>query len=151
MAAHQAPPSLGFSRQERGVGCHFLLQCMKVKSESGVAQSCLTLRDPKDSSLPASSIHRIFQARVLEWGHCLLRLHGTTKAKSHQIFDLSLWLLNSSKTVTNKSYASLERNPNIYGQLTFDKQAKTIPWRKRRVFSKNGSGTTGFPTWKRRK
>ena len=83
--------------------------------------------------------------------HCLLRLHGTTKAKSHQIFDLSLWLLNSSKTVTNKSYASLERNPNIYGQLTFDKEAKTIPWRKRRVFSTNGSGTTGFPTRKRRK
>ena len=51
-----------------GVGCHFLLQCMKVKSESEVAQSCLTLRDPMDCSLPGSSIHRIFQARVLEWG-----------------------------------------------------------------------------------
>ena len=48
MAAHQAPPSLGFSRQETGVGCHFLLQCMKVKSESEVAQSCPTLRDPLD-------------------------------------------------------------------------------------------------------
>ena len=51
-----------------GVGCHFLLQCMKVKSERGVAQSCLTLRDPMDCSLPCSSIHGIFQARVLEWG-----------------------------------------------------------------------------------
>ena len=51
-----------------GVGCHFLLQCMKVKSESEVAQSCLTLRDPRDCSLPGSSVHRIFQARVLEWG-----------------------------------------------------------------------------------
>ena len=50
------------------VGCHFLLQCMKVKSESQVAQSCLTLRDPMDCSLPGSSIHGIFQARVLEWG-----------------------------------------------------------------------------------
>ena len=51
-----------------GVGCHFLLQCMKVKNESEVAQLCLTLRDPKDCSLPGSSIHGIFQARVLEWG-----------------------------------------------------------------------------------
>ena len=51
-----------------GVGCHFLLQCMKVKSESEVAQSCPTLCDPMDCSPPGSSIHRVFQARVLEWG-----------------------------------------------------------------------------------
>ena len=51
-----------------GVGCHFLLQCMKVKSESEVAQSCPTLSDPVDCGLPVSSAHRIFQARVLEWG-----------------------------------------------------------------------------------
>ena len=51
-----------------GVGCHFLLQCMKGKSESEVAQSCPTLIDPMDCSLPGSSIHGIFQARVLEWG-----------------------------------------------------------------------------------
>ena len=51
-----------------GVGCHFLLQCMKVKSESEVAQLCLTLSDPMDCSLPGSSAHGIFQARVLEWG-----------------------------------------------------------------------------------
>ena len=50
------------------VGCHFLLQCMKVKSESEVAQSCPTLSNPMDCSLPGSSIHGIFQARVLEWG-----------------------------------------------------------------------------------
>ena len=49
-----------------GVGWHFLLQCMKVKNESEVAQLCLTLRDPMDCSLPGSSIHGIFQARVLE-------------------------------------------------------------------------------------
>ena len=48
-----------------GVGCHFLLQCIKVKSESEVAQSCLTLRDPMDCSPPGSSMHGIFQARVL--------------------------------------------------------------------------------------
>ena len=51
-----------------GVGCHFLLQCMKVKSESEVAQLCPTLSDPMDCSLPGSSVHGIFQARVLEWG-----------------------------------------------------------------------------------
>ena len=51
-----------------GVGCHFLLQCMKVKNESEVAQSCLTLHNPMDCSLPASSVHGILQARVLEWG-----------------------------------------------------------------------------------
>ena len=51
-----------------GVGCHFLLQCMKVKSESEVTQSCPTLSEPMDCSPPGSSIHGIFQARVLEWG-----------------------------------------------------------------------------------
>ena len=51
-----------------GVGHHFLLQCTKVKSESEVSQSCLTLSDPMDCSLPGSSVHGIFQARVLEWG-----------------------------------------------------------------------------------
>ena len=51
-----------------GVGCHFLLQCMKVKSESEVTQSCLTLCDPMDCNLRGSSIHGIFQARVLAWG-----------------------------------------------------------------------------------
>ena len=51
-----------------GVGCHFLLQCMKVKTESEVVQSCPTLSDPMDCSPPGSSIHGIFQARVLEWG-----------------------------------------------------------------------------------
>ena len=50
-----------------GVGCHFLLQCMKVKSESEVAQSCPTLSDPMDCRLPGSSIHGIFQSRVVEW------------------------------------------------------------------------------------
>ena len=51
-----------------GAVCHFLLQCMKVKSESEVAQSCPTLSDPVDCSIPGSSVHGIFQARVMEWG-----------------------------------------------------------------------------------
>ena len=51
-----------------GVGCHFLLQRMKVKSENVVAQSYPTLSDPMDCSPPGFSVHGIFQARVLEWG-----------------------------------------------------------------------------------
>ena len=73
-----------------GVGCHFLLQCMKVKSESEVAQSCQILRDPMDCSLLGSSVHGIFQARVLEWGaialaitYCLLTGH-TWRLKNNQ-------------------------------------------------------------------
>ena len=54
--------------KDTGVGCHFLLQCMKVKSESEDAQSCPTLRSLMDCSLPGSSVRGIFQARVLEWG-----------------------------------------------------------------------------------
>ena len=60
-------PVPGILQARTRVGCHFLLQCMKVKSESEVAQSCPTLSDPMDGSLPGSSIHGIFQARVLEW------------------------------------------------------------------------------------
>ena len=78
-----------------GVGCHFLLQCMKVKSESEVAESCLTLSDPMDCGPPGSSVHEIFQARVLEWGAnhiaCFfgdsfypeVRRHGCTACVSH--------------------------------------------------------------------
>ena len=68
------PCSLDSPGKNTGVGCHFLLQCMKVKSESEVIQSCPTLSDPMDCSLPGSFLHGIFQARVLEWGcHCLLQ------------------------------------------------------------------------------
>ena len=61
-----------------GVGCHFLLQCMKAKSESEAAQSCLTLSDPMNYSLPGSSIHGIFQARVLEWGAIAFSTYETS-------------------------------------------------------------------------
>ena len=76
-----------------GVGCHFLLQCIKVKSESEVTQSCLTLRDPMDCGPPGSSIHGIFQARVLEWGAIafswrrLLRVPWTARRSNHSILE----------------------------------------------------------------
>ena len=56
-----------------GVSCHFLLQCMKVKSQSEVSQSCPTLSNPMDCSLPGSSVHGIFQARILEYYYFLLQ------------------------------------------------------------------------------
>ena len=67
-AAHQAPRPWFSPGKNTGVGCHFLLQCMKVRSESEVTQSCPTLHDPMDCSPPGSSAHGIFQARGLEWG-----------------------------------------------------------------------------------
>ena len=78
-----------------GVGCHFLLPCMKVKSESEVAQSCLTLSDPMDRSPPGSSIHGIFQARVLEW-----------VAIAFSIFSIIL-----RKSVESKAAAALRTEP----------------------------------------
>ena len=73
MRPHRRPPTRllcpwDSTGKNTGVGCHFLLQCMKVKSESEVAQSCPTLSDLMDCSLPGSCVHGIFQARILEWG-----------------------------------------------------------------------------------
>ena len=62
-----------------GVGCHVLLQCMKVKSESEVAQLCPTLSDPMDCSLPGSSVHGIFQAGILEWGAIAFSIYVSLK------------------------------------------------------------------------
>ena len=73
-----------------GVGCHFLLQCMKVKSESEVAQSCLTFSDPMDCSPPGPSVHGVFQARVLEWGAIAFSTAQTMR--SH----LKLWLRHAN-------------------------------------------------------
>ena len=72
-----------------GVGCHFLLQCMKVKSESEVAQSCLTPSDPMGRSLPGSSVHGIFQARVLEWSATAFMLLKKKKNQIPVIFKAS--------------------------------------------------------------
>ena len=66
MAAHQAPPSLGFSRQQHWSGLPF--PSLMHESENEVTQLCLTPHDLRDSSLPGSSVRGIFQARVLEWG-----------------------------------------------------------------------------------
>ena len=79
-----------------GVGCHILLQCMKVKSESEVAQSCPTLSDPMDCSPSGSSIHGIFQARVLEWGAIAFSTHVQFIEERHtggKLFDMCISLV----------------------------------------------------------
>ena len=74
-----------------GVGCHFLLQCIKVKSESEVAQSCPTLSDPMSCSLPGSSVHGIFQARALEWGAIAFSARGTRWLHQDPGTTAALW------------------------------------------------------------
>ena len=84
------PHSWDSPGKNTGEGCHFLLQCMKVKSESEVTQSCPTLSDPMDCSPPGSSVHGIFQARVLEWGAIAFSdaymITGKTIALTRQTF-----------------------------------------------------------------
>ena len=87
-----------------GVGCHFLLQCMKVKRESEVAQSCPTLSDPMDYSPPGSSAHGIFQARVLEWGAIAFSMDFTSLLVS-MFFSLGHILLSFCRSnVTIKCF-----------------------------------------------
>ena len=101
-----------------GMGCHFLLQCMKVKSESEFAQSCLTHSDPMGCSLPGSSVHGIFQARVLEWGAITFSA-------------LYLRLLIFLPAILIPAYAS--SNPAflmMYSAFKLNKQGDNIqPWR----------------------
>ena len=106
------------------VGCHFLLQCMKVKGESEVAQLRLTLSDPMDCSLPGSSIHGIFQARVMEWGAIA--------------FSLAIWNLRQKSIMkqkrqfcTDKSYNPQQRqNNNLNASFITDivKKKKEVKW-----------------------
>ena len=84
------------------VGCHFLLQCMTVKSESAVAQSCPTLIDPMDCSLPCSSAHGIFQARVLEWGAIAFSKESESVTHSVVCDSASQW------TIAHQAPLSLE-------------------------------------------
>ena len=82
MAAHQAPLSRHSLGKNTGVGCHFFLQCMQVKSESEVAQPCPTLSNPMDFSLPGSPIPWDFPGKSTGVGcHCLLHLPGKVAKK----------------------------------------------------------------------
>ena len=80
------------------VGCHFLLQCMKVKHESEVTQSCPTLSNPMDCSLPGSSVHGIFQARILEWG--AIDFSSATYNRLVEVKSAKLYLDGAQLTVS---------------------------------------------------
>ena len=88
MAAHQAPPPWDSPGKNTGVGCHFLLQYMKVKSESEATQLCQALSDSMDCSPPGSSVHGIFQARVLEWGAIVFSSLDTIHQQYSGILDI---------------------------------------------------------------
>ena len=94
------------------MGFHFLLQSMKVKSESEVAQSCLTLCDSMDCSLPGSSVHGIFQARVLEHHRCLVKVWSDHLWASidlrHQSLQTCLLILSLKKKKTSPFWASIK-------------------------------------------
>ena len=105
MAAHQAPRPWDSPGQNTGVGCHCLLQCMKLKSESEVAQFCPTLSDPMDCSPPGFSIHGIFQARVLESGAIAFSLNKHRRRQKHDkhlaLFQEELQCINCFSILKN--------------------------------------------------
>ena len=109
-----------------GVGCHFLLQCVKVKSESEVAQSCPTSSDPVDCSLPGSSAHGIFQARVLEWGAIAFSdLLMNVLKKMHYLYcilpnEIKRRLLLGRKVTTNLDSILKSRDITL--------QTKSVKW-----------------------
>ena len=101
-----------------GVGCHFLLQCRKGKSEREVAQSCPTLCDPMDCSLPGSSVHRIFQARVPEWvAIAFSQFNGTTSfimdskpawpLHYREVLSLLNWTINKPSLCSKPEFFNL--------------------------------------------
>ena len=128
-----------------GVGCLFLLQCMKVKSEREVVQSCPTLSDPMDCSLPGSSIHGIFQARVLEWGVtafsvkavcvcvCVRKLYYLFTLDTYS--DFLIWKVYCTFRI---SYTSLSMWGRDSGQSKRQKKEKEplIQWPERIEFYK---------------
>ena len=126
MAAHQDPPSLGFSRQEHWSGLPFPSPMQERKSESEVAESCPTLSDPMDCSLPGSSAHGIFQARVLEWGAIAFSRDKLNRDKSRKIFKCahqSLCFLNSHKDTSFEG-----RREQCYEVVTSPQDELWVQW-----------------------
>ena len=117
-----------------GVGCHFLLQCMKLKSESEVTQSCPTLPDPMDCSLPGFSIHGIFQARVLEWVAIAFSVDIYRADNmiifwsrfSVLVFLLWFWLLNRNELPD--THVQLGCIASLISNFTAGKTNKQIKW-----------------------
>ena len=107
------------------MGCHFLLQCMKVKSQSEVPQSCPTLSNPTGCSLPGSSIHEILQARVLEWTEVLitlLRERKTSAQFSHSVVSDSVtpWTATGQASLYTANSQSLPKLMSIESVMPFN-------------------------------
>ena len=115
-----------------GVGCHFLLQCMKVKSTSEVAQSCPTLSNPMDCSPPGSSVHGLLQARILEWvAISLFRVVFSLKALCHSTLHFSVTLSTTvcpfpSLLTLYTSKLSMTASKQVYRSLS-----RVTTWKKR--------------------
>ena len=103
-----------------GVGWHFLLQCMKVKSESEVAQSCPTPLDSMDCSLPGSSVHGIFQARVLEWV-------ATAFSKSARLPSCIFWIYNYTTAWFQCPHFRRQNNP-LFTSYFIIKVTRYVYW-----------------------
>ena len=99
------------------VGCHFLLQCMKVESESEVTQSCPTLSDLMDCSLPGSSVHGIFQARVLEWGTIAFSA-GEFYPPQKKTFRKYAYWMNFERDSYYKNYPNQRKENLVYSPTT---------------------------------
>ena len=100
----------GSPGKNTGVGCRFLLQCMQVKSESEVAQSCLTLSNPMDRSPPGSSVHGIFQARVLEWVATELLINSSSYKQGNRDAERRITCLGQ----TARRWQSQDLNAGIF-------------------------------------
>ena len=121
-----------------GVGCRFLLQCMKVKHESEVTQSCPTLHDPMDCSLPGSSVHWIFRTRVLEWGAIAFSVrqhHKVTIIKTARYWHNRHESMQQSREPRNK--------PIHLWSISLQKAVRIYNGGK--VFSANSVGKVGRP------
>ena len=106
-----------------GVGCHFLLQCIKVKSESEVTQSCPTLSDHIECSLPGSSIHGIFQARVLEWGAIAFSIQSHS-----QVLYLSLQELSRKPRSPDEEGGTVLEKTEALGSHSFNSATYCRVW-----------------------
>ena len=109
-----------------GVVCHFLLQWMKVKSESEVAWLCPTLSDPMDCSLPGSSVHGIFQARVLEWGDIAFSKHI-----SRQLLLCHLESEAAIEEIVNSNFPKLKGYCTLYRDLKFNRLRNLLNFKAR--------------------
>ena len=120
------------------VGCHFLLQCMKVKSESEVSQSCLTLHDPMDCSLPGFSVHGIFQAIVLEWVAISFSNNGILLSHKKEWNNDICSQMDATRDYTKWNKSEREKTPSITymwnlkydtNEPIYEIEMKSVTWR----------------------